>query len=146
MKRRSIGICVEMVVLFLAGSVLDSTPGFYMAQVSELEHRRMQRNRIRGGGGSDSGSDVGNVTLRCSDSSSGTGSYMGHLSGVEGTGAFDDVEVLLTCGNGVLETTVPGPDGGFVFTGLPDGDYVVTVRKTGYRGPPARPFRLERRT
>ncbi|MDE2756771.1 MAG: carboxypeptidase-like regulatory domain-containing protein, partial [Acidobacteriota bacterium] len=44
---------------------------------------------------------------------------------------------------GVLERTVPGPDGGFVFTGLPDGDYVVTVRKRGYRGPPARRFRLE---
>ena len=26
---------------------------------------------------------------------------------------------------------------------LPDGDYVVTVRKTGFRGPPARRFRLE---
>ena len=68
---------------------------------------------------------------------------MGHVSGVEGDDAFDDVDVLLTCGSRALERTVPGPDGGFVFEGLPDGDYVVTVRKTGYRGPPARRFRLE---
>lgn len=58
-------------------------------------------------------------------------------------GEFDNVEVLLTCGNGVFEKTVPGSDGGFTFEGLSDGDYVITVRKPGYRGPAARPFRLE---
>ncbi|MYC83004.1 MAG: carboxypeptidase regulatory-like domain-containing protein [Acidobacteria bacterium] len=112
---------------------------FLMAQVSDLDYRQRQYDRIRGL----AGSDTGDAPLRCSESRTGTGIYMGHVSGVEGPGAFEDVEVLLTCGNRALERTVPGPDGGFVFMGLPDGDYVVTVRKTGFRGPPARRFRLQ---
>ena len=135
----SLFVRVAIIAICLAGSIGGNNQRFLLGQVSDHEHRRMQSNRIRGLGGS----DVGDVTGNCSDNSTGTGIYMGQVSGVEGTGAFDDVEVLLACGNGVLERTVPGPDGGFVFMGLPDGDYVVTVRKTGYRGPPARPFRLE---
>ncbi len=112
---------------------------FLLGQVSDFENRQRQFDSIRG----QAGSDTDDSPLHCSDGGPGTGIYMGHVSGVEGAGAFDDVEVLLTCGNGVFERTVPGPDGGFVFMGLPDGDYVVTVRKTGYRGPPSRRFRLE---
>ncbi len=112
---------------------------FLLGQVSDFENRQRQFDSIRG----QPGSDTDDSPLHCSDGGPGTGIYMGHVSGVEGAGAFDDVEVLLTCGNGVFERTVPGPDGGFVFMGLPDGDYVVTVRKTGYRGPPSRRFRLE---
>ena len=128
---------VAIVAIFVAGAIGGRNERFLLGQVSELDQRQMQRNRIRGHAASDVGA------LNCSDSSTGTGIYMGHVSGVEGTDAFDDVEVLLTCGNGVLETAGPGPDGGFVFMGLPDGDYVVKVRKRGYRGPPARRFRLE---
>lgn len=133
--------CVRLAIVALvaAGAMGGNSERFLLGQVSELEHRRMQSSRIRG----HAASDVGDATVKCSDSSTGTGIYMGHVSGVEGPGAFDDVEVLLTCGYRSLERAVPGPDGGFVFMGLPDGDYVVTVRKTGYRGPPARPFRLQ---
>ena len=130
---------VAIVAIIVAGSIGGRNERFLLGQVSELDQRQMQRNRIRG----HAASDVGDGALNCSDGGTGTGIYMGHVSGVGGPGAFDDVEVLLTCGNGVLERTVPGADGGFVFMGLPDGDYVVTVRKTGYRGPPARRFRLE---
>ena len=130
---------VGIIAICVAGSIGGSNQRFLLGQVSDLEHRRMQSSRIRG----HAGSDTGDGTPRCSDGTTGTGIYMGHVSRVEGAGGFDDVEVLLTCGYGVLETTVPGPDGGFVFLGLPDGDYVVKVRKPGYRGPPARPFRLE---
>ena len=112
---------------------------FLLAQFSDFENRQRQFDGIFG----QPGSETDQSPLRCSDGGPGTGNYMGHVSGVEGAGAFEDVEVLLTCGSGVFERTVPGSDGGFVFTGLPDGDYVVTVRKTGYRGPPARRFRFE---
>ena len=141
LTKRIVGsfVRVAIVAIIVAGSIGGRNERFLLGQVSELDQRQMQRNRIRGLGGS----DVGDGVLNCSDSTTGTGIYMGHVSGVEGTDAFDDVEVLLTCGNVVLETAVPGPDGGFVFMGLPDGDYVVKVRKPGYRGPPARPFRLE---
>ena len=141
LTKRIVGsfVRVAIVAIIVAGSIGGRNDRFLLGQVSELDQRQMQRNRIRGLGGS----DVGDGVLNCSDSTTGTGIYMGHVSGVEGTDAFDDVEVLLTCGNVVLETAVPGPDGGFVFMGLPDGDYVVKVRKPGYRGPPSRPFRLE---
>lgn len=132
-------IRVALIAISLAGSFGVNNERILLAQAPDLEHRQRQYNRIRG----HAGSDVGDVPLRCSDSSTGAGIYMGHVSGVEGAGAFDDVEVLLSCGSRALERTVPGADGGFVFMGLPDGDYVVTVRKTGFRGPPARPFRLE---
>lgn len=132
-------IRLAVVALVVSGSFGGYNEQFLLAQVSDLEHRQRQYDRIRGL----AVGEAGVALLRCSDGGTGTGAYMGHIAGVEGPGAFDDVEVLLTCGNGVLERTVPGPDGGFVFTGLPDGDYVVTVRKRGYRGPPARRFRLE---
>jgi len=131
-----------IVAIVLAGVIGGTGERFLLGQVSDLEHRQRQNESVRGRAAGDVG-DGGDATLRCSDGGVGTGVYMGHVSGVEGPGAFDDVRVLLTCGNGVLETTAPGPDGGFVFAGLPDGDYVVTVRKTGYRGPPARKFRLD---
>ena len=130
---------LAIAVIVLAGVIGGHGERFLLGQVSDLEHRQRQNESIRGL----AVGEAGVAPLRCSDGGTGTGAYMGHVAGVEGPGAFDDVEVLLTCGNGVLERTVPGPDGGFVFTGLPDGDYVVTVRKTGYRGPPARRFRLE---
>ena len=133
---------VAIVGIFVAGALGGGNERSLFGHVSDLEHRQRQNERIRGVGGSDVG-DGGEGTTKCSDRGSGTGIYMGHVSGVEGTGALDDVEVILTCGNGLLETAVPGPDGGFAYTGLPDGDYVVKVRKQGYRGPPARPFRLE---
>ena len=126
--------------LVVAAAMGGNNAGSLLAQVSDLEHRQHQHDRIRGLAGSDVG-DGGDGATKCGDG--GTGIYMGHVSGVEGPGALDDVEVLLTCGNGLLETAVPGPDGGFVFTELPDGDYVVKVRKPGYRGPPARAFRLK---
>ena len=128
-----------VIALVAAGAIGGNSERFLLAQVSDLEHRQRQYDRIRGL----AGSDTGVAPLRCSEGATGTGIYMGHVSGVEGQGALDDVEVLLTCGNRALERTVPGPDGAFVFTGLPDGDYVVTVRKTGFRGPPARRFRLQ---
>ena len=129
---------LAIVALVVTGSFGGNSKQFLLGQSSDLEHRQRQYDRIRGL----PGSDTGGGRHRCSDSTTGAGIYMGHVSGVEGPGAFDDVEVLLTCGYRSLERTVPGPDGAFVFTGLPDGDYVVTVRKTGYRGPPARRFRL----
>ena len=135
----SLFVRVAIVAMAVAGSIGGHNERNLLGQVSDLEHRQRQSERIRGL----VGSDVGDSTATCSDGAAGAGLYTGHVSGVEGRGAFDDVDVLLTCGYGTLERAVPGPDGGFVFAGLPDGDYVVTVRKTGYRGPPARPFRLE---
>ncbi len=127
-----------IVALVAAGAVGGNSNRFLLGQVSDLDHRQRQYDRIRG----IPGSDTGDGRIGCSDSSTGTGVYMGHVSGVEGPGVFDDVEVLLSCGYQSLERAVPGPDGGFVFMGLPDGKYEVKVRKPGYRGPPARPFRL----
>lgn len=66
--------------------------------------------------------------------------YEGRVEGV--LGSFDDVEVLLT-GDGVLETTSPDSSGRFKFYGLPDGDYVVKVRKAGYRSSLAQAFSLD---
>ncbi|MDE2757791.1 MAG: hypothetical protein OXU26_10225, partial [Acidobacteriota bacterium] len=97
----------------VAGIIGGYNERFLMGQVSDFENRQRQFDSIVG----HPGSDADRSPLRCSDGGPGTGIYMGHVSGVEGTGAFEDVEVLLTCGNGVLERTVPGPDGGFVFTG-----------------------------
>ena len=130
---------LAMVALVAAGAIGANSERSLLAQSSDLEHRQRQYDRIRGL----PGSDTGGGRHRCSDSTTGAGIYMGHVSGVEGPGVFDDVEVLLTCGYRSLERTVPAPDGAFVFTGLPDGRYAVSVRKTGYRGPPARPFLLE---
>ena len=130
---------LAIVLLVAAGFIVGNSERFLLGQASDLEHRQRQYDRIRG----IPGSDAGDGRLGCSDSSTGAGIYTGHVSGVEGAGAFDDVEVLLSCGYQSLERTVPGPDGAFVFTGLPDGKYVVTVRKPGYRGPPARPFLLQ---
>ena len=70
------------------------------------------------------------------------GTYLGQVSGVPESDDFDDVSVLLS-GIAVLETTTPDGDGRFGFYGLADGDYVVQVRKPGYKSSPARPFRVE---
>ena len=75
-------------------------------------------------------------------SANGGGTYLGQVSGIPESDDFDDVTVLLT-GAAVLETTTPDGDGRFGFYGLADGDYVVQVRKPGYRSSPARPFRVE---
>lgn len=136
-----VGLLVRLAIVALvaAGATGGGNQQFLLAQSSDLEHRQRQYDRIRG----IPGSDTGDGRHRCSDSTTGEGIYAGHVSGIEGPRAFNDVEVVLTCGYRSLERTVPGPDGAFVFTGLPDGRYVVTVRKPGYRGPPARPFLLE---
>ena len=70
------------------------------------------------------------------------GSYLGQVSGVPESDDFDDVTVLLS-GATVLETTTPDSYGRFGFYGLADGDYLVQVRKPGYKSLPARPFRVE---
>ncbi len=75
-------------------------------------------------------------------SANGGGTYLGQVSGVPESDDFDDVTVLLT-GAAVLESTTPDGGGRFGFYGLADGDYVVQVRKPGYRSSPARPFRVE---
>ena len=66
--------------------------------------------------------------------------YEGQIDGE--VGSFDDVEVLLT-GDGVLETTSPDSSGRFKFYALPDGDYVVKVRRAGYTSSPAQAFSLD---
>ena len=66
--------------------------------------------------------------------------YEGRIDGA--MGSFADVEVLLT-GDGVLETTSPDSSGRFRFFGLPDGDYVVKVRKAGYKSSVAQAFSLD---
>ena len=76
-------------------------------------------------GGSADRSYVGQVLLACED-----------------CGTFEDVDVVLT-GPGVLETTTPNAYGQFGFFGLTAGDYVVQVRKPGFRSTPARSFRVE---
>ena len=65
--------------------------------------------------------------------------YEGQIDG--GMNSFGNVEVLLT-GDGVLETASPDASGRFKFYGLPDGDYVVKVRKAGYTSSLARAFSL----
>ena len=70
------------------------------------------------------------------------GSYLGQVSGVPESDNFDDVTVLLS-GATVLKTTTPDSLGRFGFYGLADGDYLVQVRKPGYKSLPARPFRVE---
>ncbi len=66
--------------------------------------------------------------------------YEGQIDGEENS--FGNVEVLLT-GEGVLETASPDPSGRFKFYALPDGDYVVKVRKAGYTSSLARAFSLD---
>ena len=75
-------------------------------------------------------------------SANGGGTYLGQVSGVSESDDFDDVTVLLS-GAAALETTTPDADGRFGFYGLADGDYLVQVRKPGYKSSPARPFRVE---
>ena len=70
-------------------------------------------------------------------------SYVGQVRlACEDCGTFEDVDVVLT-GPGVLETTTPNAYGQFGFFGLTAGDYVVQVRKPGFRSTPARSFRVE---
>ena len=66
--------------------------------------------------------------------------YEGQIEG--GVNYFDNVEVLLT-GDGVLETVSPDSSGRFKFYALPDGDYVVKVRKAGYTSSLARALSLD---
>ena len=66
--------------------------------------------------------------------------YEGQIEG--GENYFGNVEVLLT-GDGILETVSPDSSGRFKFYALPDGDYVVKVRKAGYRSSLARAFSLD---
>lgn len=66
--------------------------------------------------------------------------YEGQIDGR--VNSFGNVEVLLT-GDGVLETASPDASGRFKFYALPDGDYVVKVRKTGYTSSLARAFSLD---
>ena len=75
--------------------------------------------------GAAGGSFVGQVRLACED-----------------CGTFEDVDVVLT-GVDVLETTTPNTYGQFAFFGLTGGDYIIQVRKPGFRSPPARSFRVE---
>ena len=70
-------------------------------------------------------------------------SYVGQVRlACEDCDTFEDVDVVLT-GPGVLETTTPNAYGQFGFFGLTAGDYVVQVRKPGFRSTPARSFRVE---
>ena len=66
--------------------------------------------------------------------------YEGQIDG--GVNSFGNIEVLLT-GDGVLETASPDASGRFKFYALPDGDYVVKVRKAGYTSSLARAFSLD---
>ncbi len=66
--------------------------------------------------------------------------YEGQIEGE--MNSFGNVEVLLT-GDGVLETASPDTSGRFKFYALPDGDYVVKVRKAGYTSSLARAFSLD---
>ena len=66
--------------------------------------------------------------------------YEGQIDG--GVDSFGNVEVLLT-GDGVLETASPDASGRFRFYTLPDGNYVVKVRKAGYTSSLARAFSLD---
>ena len=74
---------------------------------------------------------------------SGEGVFFGSVSGVAGVDAFDDVKVILT-GPGLLETAALDAQGHFAFYGLADGDYIVKVRKPGFKSSPSQPFRIER--
>ena len=66
--------------------------------------------------------------------------FIGQIEGA--VGSFEDVQVLLT-GDGVLETATPDSSGRFRLYGLPDGDYVVKVQKSGYRSSVTQVFRLD---
>ena len=66
--------------------------------------------------------------------------YVGQIDGR--VNSFGNVEVLLT-GDGVLETASPDASGRFKFYALPDGDYVIKVRKAGYTSSLARAFGLD---
>ena len=74
---------------------------------------------------------------------SGGGFFFGRVTGVEGVDAFDNVRVILSR-PGLLDTVTPDSDGQFAFYDLADGDYVVKVRKPGFKSAPAHPFRIER--
>ena len=70
------------------------------------------------------------------------GSYLGQVSGFSDGDALEEATVLLT-GAALLQTATPDSYGRFGFYGLSDGDYVVQVRKRGYKSPPSRAFRVE---
>lgn len=75
------------------------------------------------------------------------GAFRGRVVGIEGDGAFDDVEVILgrsasSLTGDDLRTAEPDSTGWFQFTNLPDGIWWAKVRKPGYQGPPAREVRL----
>ena len=56
-------------------------------------------------------------------------------------GTLDDVTVVLS-GSDTLRTAKPDETGAFEFFGLAAGDYIVQVRKEGFRPPPARSVRI----
>ena len=66
-------------------------------------------------------------------------SYVGYVSGF--TGAFDDVEVLLT-GRSSLQVTRPDPSGCFAFRGVPAGLYAIKVTARGHSASPGRVVHL----
>ncbi len=71
-----------------------------------------------------------------------TGSYIGRVVPPE-FGEFQEpgVEILLT-GGGEIRSMAPYPNGWFAFYNLPDGNYIIKVRKEGYQAPPARTFSI----
>ena len=61
--------------------------------------------------------------------------------GCSDCGTLDDVAVILS-GSGTLRTARLNEAGAFEFFGLAAGDYMVQVRKAGFRPPPARLVRI----
>ena len=91
-------------------------------------------------------SRIGNNCSQSVRLDTGTGterSYVGQVRlACEDCGTFEDVDVVLS-GAGVLETTTPNTYGQFAFFGLTAGNYIIQVRKPGFRSPPARSFRVD---
>ena len=91
-------------------------------------------------------SRIGNNCSQSVRLDTGTGterSYVGQVRlACEDCGTFEDVDVMLS-GAGVLETTTPNTYGQFAFFGLTAGNYIIQVRKPGFRSPPAWSFRVD---
>ena len=91
-------------------------------------------------------SRIGNNCSQSVRLDTGTGterSYVGQVRlACEDCGTFEDVDVVLS-GAGVLETTTPNTYGQFAFFGLTAGNYIIQVRKPGFRSPPAWSFRVD---
>ena len=91
-------------------------------------------------------SRIGNNCSQSVRLDTGTGTerfYVGQVRlACEDCGTFEDVDVVLS-GAGVLETTTPNTYGQFAFFGLTAGNYIIQVRKQGFRSPPAWSFRVD---